>query len=106
MITKSWKIDSMLISPQLASQTNVITQISWRLNATDNMHNSTVYGSVNLSYEEGSPFTPYEQLIEEQVVTWVKESLGPATVAAHEAAVEQQIFNLINPPLVQLANPW
>ena len=106
MITKTWKIESMQAYPQYAGQTNVITQVHWRLNATDDIHSGTVYGTVGLTYAEGSPYTPYEHLTEEQVINWVKEALGPGTVAAHEAAVEQQIANLINPPVIQLTNPW
>jgi len=80
--------------------------VHWRQNATDGTYNATVYGTVGLTYTPGSPFTPYADLTQDQVIGWVQDVLGPDQVIALEANVAAQIEAQINPPVVTPPLPW
>jgi hypothetical protein len=53
---------------------------------------------------QGENFTPYNQLTQDQVLGWVWAN--GVDKAATEAAVEGQIQNQKNPPIVSPKLPW
>jgi len=55
------------------------------------------YGSIGLGDPDPSNFTPFASLSEDQVVGWVKTTLGSEQVASIESALEQQIQEQLNP---------
>jgi hypothetical protein len=92
--------------PEQDGETDVVFTVHWTLSATDGTYNGSVYGSVGVTLDEGSTFTPYAELTEAQVVGWVQTALGAEQVAAYEANVAEQIANQINPPVVTPPLPW
>lgn len=107
MTTITWQIDSLSCYPQEEGQTDVVISVAWRVNGTDGTYNATVYGSQTLNpYTPKSPFTPYADLLQSQVVGWVQDMMGEEQVAAINANIEQQIENQVNPPIVTLPLPW
>jgi len=102
----AWVIEAMDCVPQEDGQTDVVITVHWRQNATDGTYNATVYGTVGLTYTPGSPFTPYADLTQDQVIGWVQDVLGPDQVIALEANVAAQIEAQINPPVVTPPLPW
>ena len=103
----TWLIEQMQCAPQQDGETDVVIVACWRCNGEqvdgDKTYTATSYGSCNLTYT-GSEFTPYDQLTEEQVLGWCWS--GGVDKDATEAAVDQQIQNQINPPVVVLPLPW
>ncbi len=53
---------------------------------------------------QGEAFTPYADLTQEQVLGWIWAN--GVDKDATEAAVEQQIENQKNPPIVSPKLPW
>lgn len=105
-ITNTWSVVQMDAYPELDGETDVVFSVHWTLSATDGTYVGGVYGSVGVTLDEGSAFTPYADLTQEQVVGWVQDTLGAAQVAAYEANVAQQIADQINPPVVSPPLPW
>jgi hypothetical protein len=105
-ITSTWVIQQMDCYPQAEGQTDVVFNVHWRVNATDGTYNATSYGSVGVTYAAGSPYTPYDQLTQAQVVGWVQGSMGPEQVASIEASLVKDIEDQINPPIVTPSLPW
>lgn len=105
-ITYSWTITQLDCYPQAEGETNVVFTAHWTCSGTDGAHNASVYSTTGLNYVAGSPYTPYNQLTQAQVVGWVQEALGAEQVAAYEANVATQIANQINPPVVTPPLPW
>ena len=105
-----WNIVQLDCYPEKDGETDVVFTAHWNLTATEVVGEETytgyVYGSVGVTLDAEAPFTPYAQLTKEQVVGWVKDALGEETVAAHEAAVLQQIEDQKNPKVVSFALPW
>ena len=107
MTTITWTIEQLSCYPEVDNYTDVVFSAAWRVNGTDGTYNATVYGSQSLSpYTEGTPFTPYADLTQAQVIGWVQDAMGEEQVAAINANIEQQIENQVNPPIVTPALPW
>ena len=105
-VTNTWVIEQMNCYPQAEGQTDVVFTVHWRVNATDGTYNATSYGTVGVNYVSGSPYTPYAQLTQSQVVGWVQAALGAEQVASIEANLATNIANQANPPVVTPTLPW
>ena len=106
MITNIWIIEQMNCYPTSEGQTDVVFTVHWRCNATDGTFYATNYGSAAVAYEAGSPYTPYADLMQDQVVGWVQGSMGAERVASIEAGLATDIANQLNTPTVTPALPW
>ena len=112
--TITWSIDWMDSSTQTINGfTEVVLSAGWRCNGTEantatppQEFATSVYGSVTfVPPQAGDPnFVPYNQLTQQQVLGWVWAS--GVDQAATEAAVQTNLNNLINPPVVQNPLPW
>jgi hypothetical protein len=100
----TWIIEQMSVAPQLDGQTDVVVTAAWRCNGVDSQYTGTIYGTATFTLSQGSSFTPYDQLTQDQVLGWCYENGVDKT--ATEANVAQQIQNQINPPVVVLPLPW
>lgn len=105
-ITNTWVIEQMNCYPTYESETDVVFNVHWRVNATDGTYNATSYGTVGVTYVAGSPYTPYADLTQAQVIGWVQAALGAEQVATIEAGLATNIANQVNPPVVSPALPW
>lgn len=105
-ITYTMTITSMTCYPTYASQTDVVFNVGWRYIGTDGTYIAYEYSTVNVTYEAGSPFTPYNQLTQDQVVGWVESAIGPAGMAQIQTNIAASIANQINPPITQPPLPW
>ena len=90
--------------PQAEGQTDVVFTIHWTCSGVQDTYNASVYSTCGVTYSAGTPYTPYAQLTQDQVLGWIWA--GGVDKAATEAAVNLQIANLINPPVVQPPLPW
>jgi len=105
--TYSWSFPVLTSYPTYESQTDVVYVVHWVLNGTDgNGHDGSVYGTQSVTYEAGSPFTPYANLTEPQVQGWVTDAMGPDRVAELQANIDGQIQQQISPTSVNLPPPW
>jgi hypothetical protein len=105
-ITNTWVIQQMDCYPQAEGQTDVVFMVHWRVNATSGTYNATSYGTQGITYVAGSPYTPYAQLTQAQVIGWVQDAMGSEQVANIETALATNIANQINPPVVMPPLPW
>ena len=105
-LVQNWNIVQLDCYPEVDGETDVVFTAHWDLTATEGEYSGRVYGSVGLTLDAEAPFTPYNQLTKDQVIGWVKDAMGAETVAAHEAAVAQQIADQKNPKTVSPMLPW
>ena len=108
MSTIVWSITAMNAYPQAEGETNVVFNCHWTCNGTqeqdDKTYNGVVIGMRGVTYTAGSPYTPYADLTQDQVLGWIWAS--GVDKDSTEAAVQQQIDNAINPPVVTPPLPW
>jgi hypothetical protein len=103
-INYTWTITAMDSYPTYEGQTDCVMTAHWTCSGTDGTYTSSVYSTCSIPYISTEPYTPYAQLTQQQVLGWIWEHGVDQT--ATEAAVAQQIANLVNPPVVTLPNPW
>ena len=107
-MTILWNVSQLDCLPQEDGQTDVVIVAHWQCNGTqvDNgtTYNGSVYSTSSFTYTPGEPFTPYADLTQDQVLGWIWAS--GVDKDATEAAVQQQINNAINPPIISPQLPW
>ncbi len=104
--TYTWVISQLECYPEADGHEDVVFTCHWRRQATDGTHTADVYGSQGVTLDAGAPFTPYADLTFEQVCGWLEDAMGAERVTEMDAALDQQIENQINPPVVVLPLPW
>ena len=109
-IEYSWSVTSMYTLPQVEGYDDVVVLAEWAVSGTDGTYTSSI-GSNTTQFtisEDDPDFTPYDELTEEQVVGWIKSTLGEDGVASYEASIAGNIKSQANPP-VEPSNqplPW
>ena len=102
--TYTWLVGQMSCYPQLEGQTDVVFIVYWSCNATDGTYTATQYGSIGVTYVAGSPYTPYADLTQDQVLGWAWDS--GVDKAGVQAALDANIANQVDPPVVNPPLPW
>jgi hypothetical protein len=102
--TYTWTVTAMDAYPQAEGETNVVFTVHWTCSGTDGTYNASVYSTCGVTYTAGSPYTPYADLTQEQVLGWIWAN--GVDQSATEAAVNQQLAQQVNPPVVQPPLPW
>jgi len=77
-----------------------VTTVHYNVTKVDGEFSASTYGTV--SFEAGTPTTPYASLTKAQVIEWVKDKLGEEVV---EAALAAQIVAKKN-PTTATGTPW
>ena len=111
MTTIVWHIEQLSYYPEIDNYVDVVFSAAWRVNGEltqdGTTYYATVYGSQVLSpYSPKSPFVPYNDLQEAQVIGWVQGAMGDSQVAAINASVEKQIQDQITPAVITPPLPW
>lgn len=105
--TYTWVISQLECYPEADGHQDVVMTVHWRRQATDgNGHTGDIYGSQVVTLNAEAPFTPYADLTFEQVVGWLEDAMGDEQLAAQIAALDKQIEDQINPPVVTPPLPW
>jgi hypothetical protein len=103
-ITYTWSVVQMDAYPQHDGETDVVFTVHWTLGGTNGTYSGSTYGSTGVTVNPAEPFTPYEDLTENQVLDWVWAA--GVDKESQEANVATQIENQINPPVVTPPLPW
>jgi len=104
MTTITWNISQLDCLPQSAEGADYVVTAHWQCNGVDGDYNGSVYSTCSFAVVEGTSFTPYADLTQDQVLGWVWAN--GVDKDATEAAVEQQIEAQKNPPIVSPPLPW
>lgn len=103
MTTITWTVTAMDCYPQEDGLSDVVFTVHWTCAGVDGEYNASVFSTCSVPLSQGN-FTPYADLTQSQVLGWIWAN--GVDQAATEAAVEQQIQNQINPPVVTPPLPW
>jgi hypothetical protein len=99
----AWQIQSLSTYPQELDRSDVVFQVNWVCTAIEDQVSATSVGSVPVTYTAGTPYTPYDQLTQEQVWGWINPSIDHPEIEANLQAMidEQKTPTVVTPPL-----PW
>ena len=105
MNTYTWKIEQLEYAVSAEGQTNVVTNIHWRLLSTDDTYNGQIYGTLALPFSANKAFVAYADLTEKQAIEWLIANLGSERIAELEKAIDVQIEAQAN-PTTGYGLPW
>ena len=103
MTTFTWTIQAMPAYAQIDGQSDVVFEVNWQCNANDEGYSANSFGTVPVTYAAGTPFTPYDQLTQEQVWGWINPSIDRPEI---EANLQAMIDAQKSPPVVTPPLPW
>jgi hypothetical protein len=101
--TYQWVINQMDTKPTEDGLTDVVVVVHWVRTAQDGEINVSSYGTMGCTTPSSTDFTAYPDLTYEQVCSWLDAGLD---VTAIDLGLDQQIENIINPPIIVLPLPW
>ena len=129
----TWTIDSMTVDKLQDGLTDVVTFVQWRLVGEDGTYVdpeysgetvpnvASVYGSLRVGQPNPDDFTPYADLTESAVLTWVHTKFDSEMVPSknpddpeemisktelYERLVEKELEENANPTTDNPALPW
>ena len=107
MTTFKWVINQLDTKPKEDGLTDVVVVVHWVREAEQIINekpiNVSSYGTMGCETPSATDFTAYPDLTYEQVCGWLDNGLD---VEAIDKGLEQQIENIINPPIVNLPLPF
>jgi len=106
MITYTWKIVQLDCIPSVDGQTNVVSNVHWRVSATDGTNTTEIYNSQPLIFDSKNAFVNYADLTKNQVIGWVQEAMGIDVVTRLQESLDNKLKALANPPIVKPPLPW
>jgi hypothetical protein len=101
--TYQWVINQMDTKPTEDGLTDVVVCVHWSRIATQGEIVVSSYGTMGCETPSSTDFTAYPDLTYDQVCGWLDAGLD---VTAIDLGLDQQIENIINPPIVVLPLPW
>ena len=104
MTTITWTISQLDCYPQVGTETDVVMTAHWQCTGVQDTFTSQVYSTCSFPPPTGTDFTPYPDLTQDQVLGWCWAN--GVDKDATEAAVQTQLDNQINPPIVSPELPW
>jgi hypothetical protein len=102
-----WQVSNLDCKVSEDNLSDVVFNVHWRCSATevdgDKTYSASVYSTCSVP-GPGTPFTPYADLTQEQVLGWIWAN--GVDKDATEAAVAQQIYLQKNPVTITPPLPW
>jgi len=104
MTTFNWVVTALNCLPNAPEGQDYVINVHWTCNGTDGTYNASVYSTCSLPVVQGTTFIPYQDLTLETVLGWIWAN--GVDKASAEAAVQSNIDNQINPPVITPPLPW
>ncbi len=104
MTTFNWVVTALNCLPNAPEGQDYVINVHYTCNGTDGTYNASVYSTCSLPVVQGTSFIPYQDLTLETVLGWIWAN--GVDKASAEAAVQSNIDNQINPPVITPPLPW
>jgi len=103
MINYQWIISQLDTIPSEDGLTDVVKVVHWTRTAQQGDINVSCYGTMSCTTPSKTDFTAYPDLTYEQVCSWLDAGLDVESI---DLGLDNQIENIINPPIIVLPLPW
>jgi len=102
--TYTWDCKTVDVYPNHDSQSDVVYNVHWRLNAVSdqqdaegNNYSASVYSTYSVNADDISNFIPFADLTNDTVTGWVTAGLGEDEVDNLKSGLDNDIDGQINP---------
>jgi len=103
-----WKVTQLYTQTIEGNPYYVVTAVYDVVGVDGDYTASLTNNTAQFSTADVTEFIPYEDLTEEIVIAWIKQTLGENGIISIEACIQGQIDSQINPPVspVNTPLPW
>jgi len=85
---------------------NGVVVAHWRASDVDGDHSGSSYGTCGFTPDASADgYVAYDSLVEEDVIGWVKDSMGEEAVTGVEDSIAAQIADS-KAPAISVGTPW
>lgn len=103
----SYTITNIYCYPLYENQENTVFNVLWIYSGTDGTYSSNVNGSTLIPFNSDIEYTPFDELTEEQVISWVEQNIDPTLLSEMQAKIESAILEQSSPPpVINPILPW
>lgn len=104
----SWDVITSSIAPSENGMTKVIKSVKIQRKGTDqNGFFATYVTWVDLPSPSPASYTPFEQVSETMIISWVNEILDAKLVGAYDQTITDEIKNLVSRNIIEnYPLPW
>lgn len=99
--TYTTTVPSMLVAKSMDGYTDVVTVVNWQVVASDGTYNAGQVGSTPVGPVDPNDFTPYADLTQEHVLSWIPDPATPELKAELDANIATQAA-----AIVTMGPPW
>ena len=94
------------ISTLESNTDNGVVVAHWRASDVDGDHSGSSYGTCGFTPDASADgYVAYDSLTEEEVIGWVKDSMGEEAVTGVEDSIAAQIADS-KAPAISVGTPW
>lgn len=104
MTTYTKIVTNMSAYNQIDGETDVVFSVNWTLAGESGPYKAFYPTTTNVPYTAGSPFTPYNELTNEQVLGWIEEYTPQEDMDRYTAEVDSMLLAQQNQST--LTPPW
>lgn len=101
--TYKWDFYAFDVAPSENGYTDLIKSISWKMIANNGTHQCEMHSKLPLEYPNPENFIAFENLTEEQVISWAESKVN---VADFKSSLDYSLELLTNPPIITKQAPW
>jgi hypothetical protein len=101
----NWLIENLDYQVETKKKQNVVFNIHWQCNVSNEEHISKVKGVQRVEYIEGASFTTFEELTKDQVLVWLRDAMTQERMSAIEKSLDDDI-EFKTKPIVKSGLPW
>ena len=102
-MTYDWEFGELDCYKSSEGQTDVVFDVAWRLTARDGDSSWSDGGHLEVNYQSGNPFIPFESLTKADVQGWCEAGLD---VDAIKTALDAKVAEQKNPATEEMTPPW
>jgi hypothetical protein len=103
-ITYTFKVNKVEIAPSLDSLTDVVTRVRYDYIGVDEDGNTATFaGATPMPAPDSEHYTPFNQLTEEDVISWLEVVADKPHM---QERIAKQIEAIIAPKYVDVPLPW
>jgi len=95
----------MVSYPQFSGFENIVSVVNWHCKGSDGTYIGEFARSTSIEFDSNTQYITYSDLTEDQVIAWVKKTLGEDGVASIYTIIDNQITAAAKVPTI-LPNPW
>jgi hypothetical protein len=95
-------VTNLIVAPVLDNLFGVVTEVNWRVMGTDGTYNAFVDGVSSVPSPNPENYTPYQNLSQGQVLSWIPNPATPDVIAQLDADIASQAAQ----SNVTMSPPW